>query len=147
MGGVGTGLKRLRLGTAWPRCGECGHDKLLAYSCKRRGFCPSCGARRMSDRSAPGRPCDRARAGAAVGAVAADRAAVAAGIAARAGYACAAGGAARADAASAGPRWAEGCRSWGQSWALQRALETAARALEVLVSNGWNLEPLRTARC
>ena len=23
------------------RCGECGHDKLLAFSCKRRGFCPS----------------------------------------------------------------------------------------------------------
>ncbi|WP_280155382.1 transposase zinc-binding domain-containing protein [Piscinibacter sp. XHJ-5] len=22
------------------RCGECGHDKLLAFSCKRRGFCP-----------------------------------------------------------------------------------------------------------
>ena len=30
------------------RCSECGHDKLLAFSCKRRGFCPSCGARRMS---------------------------------------------------------------------------------------------------
>jgi hypothetical protein len=30
------------------RCGACGHDKLLAFSCKRRGFCPSCGARRMS---------------------------------------------------------------------------------------------------
>ena len=30
------------------RCGECGYDKLLAFSCKRRGFCPSCGARRMS---------------------------------------------------------------------------------------------------
>jgi hypothetical protein len=29
-------------------CGECGHDELLAFSCKRRGFCPSCGARRMS---------------------------------------------------------------------------------------------------
>ena len=26
------------------RCGDCGHDKLLAFSCKRRGFCPSCGA-------------------------------------------------------------------------------------------------------
>ena len=22
------------------RCGDCGHDKLLAFSCKRRGFCP-----------------------------------------------------------------------------------------------------------
>ncbi len=30
------------------RCGECGHNKLLAFSCKRCGFCPSRGARRMS---------------------------------------------------------------------------------------------------
>ena len=29
-------------------CGDCGHDKLIAFSCKRRGFCPSCGARRMA---------------------------------------------------------------------------------------------------
>jgi uncharacterized protein (DUF983 family) len=34
------------------RCGQCGHDKLLAFSCKRRGFCPSCGARRMSQTAA-----------------------------------------------------------------------------------------------
>jgi len=34
------------------RCGESGHDKLLAFSCKRRGFCPSCGARRMSQTAA-----------------------------------------------------------------------------------------------
>jgi hypothetical protein len=34
------------------RCCECGHDKLLARSCKRRGFCPSCGARRMSQTAA-----------------------------------------------------------------------------------------------
>ncbi len=34
------------------RCGACGHDKLLAFSCKRRGFCPSCGARRMSQTAA-----------------------------------------------------------------------------------------------
>jgi len=34
------------------RCGECGHDKLLAFSCRRRGFCPSCGARRMSQTAA-----------------------------------------------------------------------------------------------
>jgi hypothetical protein len=33
-------------------CGDCGHDKLLAFSCKRRGFCPSCGARRMSQTAA-----------------------------------------------------------------------------------------------
>jgi len=31
---------------------ECGHDKLLSFSCKRRGFCPSCGARRMSQTAA-----------------------------------------------------------------------------------------------
>jgi hypothetical protein len=30
------------------RCGECGRDKLLAFSCTRRESCPSCGARRMS---------------------------------------------------------------------------------------------------
>jgi ribosomal protein S27AE len=34
------------------RCGECGYDTLLAFSCKRRGFCPSCGARRMSQTAA-----------------------------------------------------------------------------------------------
>jgi hypothetical protein len=31
---------------------EFGHDKLLAFSCKRRGFCPSFGARRMSSTEA-----------------------------------------------------------------------------------------------
>jgi len=34
------------------RCGDCGHDELVALSCKRRGFCPSCGARRMSQTAA-----------------------------------------------------------------------------------------------
>ena len=34
------------------RCGNCGHDKLVAFSCKRRGFCPSCGARRMAQTAA-----------------------------------------------------------------------------------------------
>jgi len=34
------------------RCADCGHDKLLAFSCKRRGFCPSCGARCMSQTAA-----------------------------------------------------------------------------------------------
>ena len=33
-------------------CGECGHDKLLAFSCKRRGFCPSCGARHKTHTTA-----------------------------------------------------------------------------------------------
>ena len=35
-----------------PRCENCGHDKLRAFSCKRRGFCPSFGARRMSQTAA-----------------------------------------------------------------------------------------------
>ena len=34
------------------RCGDCGHEKLVAFSCKRRGFCPSCGARRMAQSAA-----------------------------------------------------------------------------------------------
>ena len=34
------------------RCGDCGHDKLVAFSCKRRGFCPSCGARCMAQAAA-----------------------------------------------------------------------------------------------
>ena len=34
------------------RCGDCGHDKLVAFSCKRRGFCPACGARRMAQTAA-----------------------------------------------------------------------------------------------
>jgi hypothetical protein len=33
-------------------CGDCGHDKLVAFSCRRRGFCPSCGARRMAQTAA-----------------------------------------------------------------------------------------------
>ena len=47
------------------RCGDCGHDKLLAFSCKRRGFCPF--VRRPAhdaDRVASGRPRHPARAGA-----------------------------------------------------------------------------------
>ena len=34
------------------RCAGCGHEKLVAFSCKRRGFCPSCGARRMAESAA-----------------------------------------------------------------------------------------------
>jgi len=34
------------------RCGDCGHDELVANSRKRRGFCPSCGARRMAHAAA-----------------------------------------------------------------------------------------------
>ena len=31
------------------RCESCHHERLVAFSCKRRGFCPSCGARRMAE--------------------------------------------------------------------------------------------------
>jgi hypothetical protein len=34
------------------RCAGCGHEKLVAFSCKRRGICPSCGGRRMAESAA-----------------------------------------------------------------------------------------------
>jgi ribosomal protein S27E len=34
------------------RCDQCRNEKLVAFSCKRRGFCPSCGARRMVESAA-----------------------------------------------------------------------------------------------
>ena len=34
-------------GFARAHCGQCGHDFLIAFSCKGRGVCPSCYARRM----------------------------------------------------------------------------------------------------
>jgi Transposase zinc-binding domain len=34
------------------RCTACGLDRLVAFSCKGRGFCPRCGGRRMAERSA-----------------------------------------------------------------------------------------------
>jgi Transposase zinc-binding domain len=34
------------------RCADCAHDRLVAFSCKRRGICPSCGARRMAETAA-----------------------------------------------------------------------------------------------
>jgi hypothetical protein len=33
------------------QCPQCQHEKLVAFSCKGRGFCPSCGARRMAEAS------------------------------------------------------------------------------------------------
>lgn len=34
----------------WPvACLFCGHERLVGFSCKRRGFCPSCLGRRMTD--------------------------------------------------------------------------------------------------
>src|SRR5690606_36116531 len=45
---------RLAMGftVAFTRCESCHHEKLVAFSCKRRGFCPSCGARRMVESAA-----------------------------------------------------------------------------------------------
>ncbi len=34
------------------QCESCHFEHLVAFSCKRRGFCPSCGARRMSETAA-----------------------------------------------------------------------------------------------
>jgi hypothetical protein len=36
-------------GFARARCGECGHDFLIAVSCKGRALCSSCNARRMAE--------------------------------------------------------------------------------------------------
>ncbi len=33
-------------------CQDCGLDRLVPFSCKGRGFCPSCGGRRMADTAA-----------------------------------------------------------------------------------------------
>lgn len=43
---------RLEHGFLRVRCEECKHEHLVAFSCKRRGFCPSCGARRMAESAA-----------------------------------------------------------------------------------------------
>ncbi|MFO0985593.1 MAG: transposase [Planctomycetota bacterium] len=39
-------------GFARVHCSSCGKDMLVGFSCRGRGFCPSCGARRMSDTAA-----------------------------------------------------------------------------------------------
>ena len=43
---------RLEHGFLRVRCESCHDEKLVAFSCKRRGFCPGCGARRMADSAA-----------------------------------------------------------------------------------------------
>ena len=43
---------RMEYGFLRLRCASCHVEKLVAFSCKRRGFCPSCGARRMADSAA-----------------------------------------------------------------------------------------------
>ena len=48
-------LKCGRLEHGWflrVRCDKCHFERLVAFSCKKRGFCPSCGARRMAETAA-----------------------------------------------------------------------------------------------
>jgi len=42
----------LAFGFVRVRCAGCKHERLVAFSCKGRGFCPSCGGRRMADTAA-----------------------------------------------------------------------------------------------
>src|SRR5213593_1957893 len=42
----------LAQGFARLRCGECAFERLVPFSCKGRGFCPSCGGRRMTESAA-----------------------------------------------------------------------------------------------
>ena len=39
-------------GFARVRCADCAFEQLVPFSCKGRGFCPSCGGRRMAERAA-----------------------------------------------------------------------------------------------
>src|SRR5947209_11001865 len=39
-------------GFARVRCEGCAYERLVPFSCKRRGFCPSCGGRRMAEQAA-----------------------------------------------------------------------------------------------
>jgi ribosomal protein S27E len=43
---------RLEHGFVRVKCTGCRHEHLVAFSCKCRGFCPSCGARRMVETAA-----------------------------------------------------------------------------------------------
>ena len=43
------GCGRLEAGCLELQCRSCGHSLLVAFSCKRRGFCAACLGRRMSD--------------------------------------------------------------------------------------------------
>ena len=43
---------RLEYGFLRVRCSACRHEQLVAFSCKRRGFCPRGGARRMAESAA-----------------------------------------------------------------------------------------------
>ncbi|MFO1403221.1 MAG: transposase zinc-binding domain-containing protein [Azonexus sp.] len=39
-------------GFARARCADCGHDFIVAYSCRGRGVCPSCTTRRRAETAA-----------------------------------------------------------------------------------------------
>ena len=41
-----------REGLLWLVCGDCEHHRLVPFTQNGRGFCPSCGGRRMADRAA-----------------------------------------------------------------------------------------------
>ena len=43
---------RLERGFLRVRCEDCHHERLVAFSCKHRGICPSCGARCMAESAA-----------------------------------------------------------------------------------------------
>jgi ribosomal protein S27E len=43
---------RLEHGFLRIRCDKCHLERLVAFSCKKRGFCPSCGACRMAETAA-----------------------------------------------------------------------------------------------
>ena len=43
---------RLEHGFLRVRCDSCHAEHLVAFSCKKRGFCPSCGTRRMAESAA-----------------------------------------------------------------------------------------------
>ena len=43
---------RLKQGFLRVRCEDCRHERLVAFSCKKLGFCPSCGDRRMAESAA-----------------------------------------------------------------------------------------------
>ncbi len=43
---------RLEHGSLRVRCTDCHAERLVAFSRKRRGFCPNCGARRMAEGAA-----------------------------------------------------------------------------------------------
>ena len=47
-----TPLKHAEQGVARFRCEGCAREHLVPFSCKGRGWCPSCGGRRMTERAA-----------------------------------------------------------------------------------------------